>query len=70
MATRIPCTACVGILGPAKARCHECRGVGYTERTECPAKGKAFLTECAAFLSRDPMCGGWECSRCHESGPL
>lgn len=70
MATRIKCYACATAPIQYAKNCRECRGVGYTEISTCPAKGKDFLTECAAFLSSDPMCGGWECSRCHESGPL
>lgn len=68
MAIQIPCNACKN-FPQYRAQCRECRGVGYHEQSECPAKGGAFLTECAEFLSHDPMVGGWECSRCHESGP-
>jgi hypothetical protein len=65
---RIPCNACRDIWGPDKARCPECRGVGFFEIDDvCRRKGIDWFDNCP--ISYDPMCGGWECPVCGGSGP-
>lgn len=65
---RIKCTACALAKPHEMKHCHECRGIGYIEISERPADCTGQQPECP--VSFDPGVGGWECSRCGESGPL
>lgn len=66
MSERIPCSACSGAYEHYRASCPECHGVGYHERSTCTA-GKDWKRVCP--VRTDLGTGGWECSKCGESGP-
>jgi hypothetical protein len=65
---RTACTACAGLPQRQAQHCHECKGVRFIERIEVPKTCTGKQPECP--IEFDPMCGGWECSRCGRSGPL
>ncbi len=64
----ILCTACAEVPGYQRHLCHECHGVGFIEIDDvCRRKGLDWFDNCP--ISYDPMCSGWECSKCGGSGP-
>lgn len=66
---REPCTACASAPRHEAQHCHECKGLGYSERsTYLPGCTKqARGPDCP--VEYEAMVGGWYCRHCKESGP-
>lgn len=66
--SRIECDACIIASMKDKKGCPACGGLGYVEIFERLRSCTASKPECPIIF--DPMCHGWECEWCGDSGPL
>ena len=61
--TQVRCKVCANEPRSSQLHCHECKGSTWVEdptQNKCTHPNESY----------DPMCGGWECPDCGDSGPL